>query len=70
VDDVKHATVICQLHARDHDDTAKPCVPIVVADETAFGSGALAIGDVRHSEADVRRRVERFGIEDSDTVPA
>lgn len=47
-------SVVGKLDAGDHHDSAISCFPIVVADETAFTSTALALRDTRHAEADVR----------------
>ena len=62
--------IVRELHARDHHNAPVARVPVVVADETALGGRALALGDARHAEADVRGRVERRGVEDRDPVPA
>lgn len=62
--------VISKLDAGHHEDAAVAGLPVVVADERALARGALALGDARHAEAHVRRRVERRGVEHGDAVPA
>ena len=66
----KTHVVIRELDAGDHEDAAVAGLPVVVADERVLARGALALGDARHAELDVWRRVERRGIKDSDTIPA
>lgn len=63
-------SVVSELHPRHHQQPPVPRLPVVVRDQTALARGALALRDARHAELDVRRRVERRGVQDRDAVPA
>lgn len=70
VDNVPDFSVVCEFDAGNHDDTSVPGVKVVVADKRTFTGRAFALSQVGHSEPDVRRFVERSGIQHGNTVPA
>jgi hypothetical protein len=61
--------IVCELHARYHEDATVAGLPVVVADKRTLAGGALAFGDACHAEADVFGLVEGSRVEDGDTVP-
>lgn len=69
-DNINKYPIICELHARYHEDTSVAGLPVVVADKRTLAGRALALGNTCHAEADVFRLVEGNRVEDGDTVPA
>ena len=63
-------TIICKLNPWNHHDTTIPCLPVVVTNQTTLRCAALSFGDLRHTEADMGRRIERCWVQDCDSIPA
>ena len=69
MDNVEHFGIIRQFHSRDHDYPAVSRLPVVITEQTAFGSRAFALGNMRHAKANIWGCVEWSGVKDRDAVP-
>ncbi len=62
--------VVCELHPWNHQNATVACLPVIVANEGTFASGAFTLSDACHSEANALRLVKWGGIQDGNTIPA
>jgi hypothetical protein len=61
--------IVGEFDAGDHDDSAVPGVPVIVADKRALRGAALALGQAGHAEADAGMGIERRRVQDRDPIP-
>jgi hypothetical protein len=50
--------IVCELHPWNHENATVACLPVIVANKRTLASGAFALSDACHSEANAIRLVK------------
>jgi hypothetical protein len=62
--------IVCELYSWNHEDAAVSRLPVIVANERTFTSGAFALRNAGHAEAYPFRLVKGGRVQDGNAVPA